>query len=336
MSLGLKPLQGRRSPASPPSRTRRRWPQEFVRELRADVDALNSTNFDTGTICSACGSSRTSPDLQALCRLPAAGRARLCLTATIYLLPKRPRMAKIRDAYKAAHRQGPGAWPGCKDAEAQAQKIFDLEMKIAQAHTPRADVWRTCSRPTTLGRTDFARKAPGLDWTGLLQPPPAFVPAAAVHQQAPQGDGRRGRRWSASEPLAGLEGLPRLPSAGTIYSNVSLPKAFVDERFAFFGTGAFGHAAAVGAVEARRVNATNNALGEAVGGLLCRSSTSRRNPRRRSRPWSGKLIDGVPCTDRQCSTAGWLLATKAEAKRKLSHPERWAWATSTTGSTIQR
>ena len=61
------------------------------------------------------------------------------------------------------------AGAGVADAAAKAQRIWDLELKIARAHATREerDDW---SKGTQVwSQADFAKKAPGLDWKSFFE-----------------------------------------------------------------------------------------------------------------------------------------------------------------------
>ena len=91
---------------------------------------------------------------------------------------------------------------------------------------------------------------------------PAEPPA--VHRLAPEGHDRRG--GAGGQPAAGgLEG-PTSPCHQLETTPTVLPKAFADERFAFYGTTLRGTPQQQARWK-RAVNATNDALGEAVGKL---------------------------------------------------------------------
>ena len=106
-----------------------------------------------------------------------------------------------------------------------------------------------------------------------------------------------------------------------------LPKAFVDERFAFYGK------ALSGTPQQRErwkrgVDATNDALGDAVGQAVRRQRTSRPRPRRSCRRWSTNIVAAF---DKRIDALTWMTPkTKANAKAKLAtlmvgvgYPDTW-------------
>src|SRR6202012_5930564 len=146
------------------------------------------------------------------------------------------------------------------DAEGKAARIFDLEMKIAEAHAPRAESEDVPKANNPWARADFATKAPGLDWTAFfaaagLSARPQFI---VWHPKATAGESP----LVASEPLETWKDYLAFHQLDD-YSGV-LPKPFADERFAFY-TKTLSGVPQQQPRWKRAVNATNNALGEAVG-----------------------------------------------------------------------
>src|SRR4051794_15773521 len=134
---------------------------EFGRELRADVDALNSTNFDTDHLFGLW----VEQDLNNPKRYaPYLLQGGLGMPDRDYYLAKSAHMVAVRAAYKA-HIAKVLNLAGVPDAEGKAQRIFDLETKIAEVHAPRAESEDVLKANNPWARASFAKKAPGLDWT---------------------------------------------------------------------------------------------------------------------------------------------------------------------------
>jgi hypothetical protein len=57
---------------------------------------------------------------------------------------------------------------GVPDAEARAARIFELETKIARAHVDAVDA-QDPHRVQTWARSDFASRAPGIDWDAFFE-----------------------------------------------------------------------------------------------------------------------------------------------------------------------
>ena len=196
-----------------------------------------------------------------------------------YYVSPSPKMAALRKAY-GQHVVVVLGLMGVADASRRAAAIVDLETRMAAVHATRvqsADV----SLPQVWTREALATKAPGLDWTALLdaaglQGAPAFTvwhPAAVTGLAALAG----------SEPLAGVEGLAgvpqrqhphRIPAQGVRRRRVRVLRQDVER-----------HAGAAAPLAAGR-RRDEPALGEVVGRVYVERATSRPRPRPRSARWS--------------------------------------------------
>ena len=116
-------------------------------------------------------------------------------------------MVRIRDAYRA-YIADMLTLMGVPDAPARADRIFELEMKIARAQVGAVDA-QDPARVETWSRADFARRAPGIDWDAFFAAAAARRPAE-LHRLASGADPGLSA-LVASEPLDGLEGLAGLP-----------------------------------------------------------------------------------------------------------------------------
>ena len=316
-ALGLKPLQPTLARIAA-IKDKKALAAEFGRELRADVDALNSTNFDTDHLFGLW----VEQDLNDPKRYaPYLLQGGLGMPDRDYYLSANPHMVADRAAYKA-HIAKVLTLAGIKDAEAKAQRIFDLETKIAQTHAPRAESEDVLKANNPWATADFAKKAPGLDWTAFftaagLEKRPQFI---VWHPKATAGEAA----LVASEPLPVWKEYLAFRQLDH-YSNV-LPKPFADERFAFYGTTLAGTPQQLARWK-RAVNATNNALGEAVGKLY----VAKYFPAD-SKAKVQHLVDELIAAFRvRIDKLDWMApATKAEAKRKLAtlkvgvgYPDHW-------------
>ncbi|MGZ6014148.1 MAG: M13 family metallopeptidase [Phenylobacterium sp.] len=316
-SLGLKPLQPTLARIAA-IKDKKGLAAEFGRELRADVDALNSTNFYTDHLFGLW----VEQDLNDTKRYaPYLLQGGLGMPDRDFYISDSPRMAKIRDAYKA-HIAKVLTLAGKADAEAQAQKIFDLETAIAKAHAPRGDSEDVLKANNPWARADFAKKAPGLDWTAYftaagLQARPQFI---VWHPGAVTGEAA----LVASQPLETWKAYLAYLQINH-YSGV-LPKAFADERFAFYGTTLSGTPQQQARWK-RAVNSTNNALGEAVGKLY----VAKYFPPEAKAKVQAMVGDLIAAFRVRIEKLDWMApATKAEAMRKLStlkvgvgYPDHW-------------
>ncbi len=226
--------------------------------LRADVDALNSTNFYTDHIFGVwITQGFEDPDHN----VPYLLQGGLGMPDRDYYLDASPKMAELRTKYQA-HIANVLKLAGIADADAKAARIMALETKIAQVHTSRVDSEDVLKANNPWAKADFATKAPGLDWD-------AYFKAAGLGDQA---------NYIVWQPGA-VTGLSALVASEPVevwkdyltfhaidhYAGV-LPKAFVDERFAFYGTALSGTPQQQDRWK-RAVGATGGALGEVVGKL---------------------------------------------------------------------
>jgi predicted metalloendopeptidase len=316
-SLGLKPIRPTLARIAA-IKTRKELAAEFGRELRADVDALNSTNFDTDHLFGLWVEQDLNDPRRYAGYLLQGG---LGMPDRDYYVSANAHMAADRTAYKA-HIAKVLTLAGMAEPEATAQKIFDLETAIAKVHAPRAESEDVLKANNPWAMADFAKQAPGLDWTtyfaaaGLSKRPQFIV----WHPKAVTGEAA----LVASQPLATWKAYLAYHQLND-YSSV-LPKAFADERFAFYGTVLSGTPQQQPRWK-RAVSATNGALGEAVGKLY----VARYFPPEQKAKVQAMVADLIAAFRVRIDKLDWMApATKAEAKRKLStlkvgvgYPDRW-------------
>ena len=316
-SLGLAPLKPTldRIAAIP---NKAALAAEFGRELRADVDAENNTNFHTDHLFGLW----VEPDLNDPSRYsPYLLQGGLGLSDRDFYVSTSPRMLAIRTAYRA-HLAKVLTLAGAKDADGQAARIIALETRIAQVHATRADSEDVQKANNSWSRADFTKKAAGLDWS-------AFFTAAGLtsqnhfivwHPNATAGEAA----LVASEPLSTWKEYLAVRHLEH-YAGV-LPKAFVDERFAFFGKTLSG-TPQLASRQKRAVNATNGAMGYAVGKLYAAKYFSPQ-----SKAAVEKMVSELIAAFRvRIQGLDWMApATKAEALRKLAvlkvgvgYPDHW-------------
>jgi predicted metalloendopeptidase len=314
---GLKPLAPTLARIAA-IKDRRGLAAEFGRELRADVDALNATNFYTDHLFGLwVEQDLHKPGSYA----PYLLQGGLGMPDREYYVSDSARMQKVREAYKA-HLAKILTLMGKADAQGQAQRIFDLETKIARVHAPRAESEDVAKADNRWTQADFAKSAPGLDWTAFfaaagLQTRPVFY---VWHPKATAGESA----LTASEPLQTWKDYLALRQVEH-YASV-LPKAFDDEDFAFFGTTMRG----VPQQQARwkrAVNATSAGLGEAVGKLY----VAKYFPPSSKAAVEAMVRDLIAAFNKRIDGLEWMApATKAEARKKLAtlkvgvgYPDHW-------------
>ncbi len=226
--------------------------------LRADVDVLNNTNLYTPNVLGLW----VAQDLDTPSKYsPFLLQGGLGIPDRDYYLDPSPRMAEIRTKY-VAHIERMLALAGIPDPAATAARVFDLETKIASSHVSREDSEDVVKGNNHWVREDFPARAPGLDWTGYFEAAglagqPSFVvwqPGAVTGLAA----------LVASQPLGAWKDY--LTFRALSQAAAVLPRAFVEERFAFYGTTLTG-APKLRDRWKRAVSVTDMALGEAVGRL---------------------------------------------------------------------
>ncbi|HEX3665070.1 MAG TPA: M13 family metallopeptidase [Rhizomicrobium sp.] len=226
--------------------------------LRADVDALNSTNFYTDHLFGVwITQAFENPDRN----VPYLLQGGLGMPDREYYLSTAARMAGIRARYQA-HIAAMLKLAKIPDAANKAAAILALETKMAKAHWSRVDSEDVHKANNPWKADQFAARAPGLDWK-------AYFGAAGLVDQKDyivwQPSAVRGlSALAASEPLTVWKDY--LAFHFIEHHAPVLPKAFVDENFAFNGTVLAGTPSNSERWK-RAVDATNAALGEAVGKL---------------------------------------------------------------------
>src|SRR5580765_4532802 len=128
--------------------------------LRADVDALNNTNFHTPNLFGMwVAPGFNDSDHYAAYLMQGGGE----LPDREYYLSDGESMSKVREKY-ATHVAAMLKLGGLSNAEARARGIFDLELAIAKTHKTLAENEDIHKANNTWTRSDFSAKAPGLDW----------------------------------------------------------------------------------------------------------------------------------------------------------------------------
>ena len=134
-------------------------------QLRADVDPLNATNYFTDRLFGLWVSADFNNPSKNVPYLLQGGLQ----------MPDRDFYTQTDDdskAVQAKYRTHIAAMlklAGVADAEAKAERIYNLENSIAQVHATRdesADVYKA-NNPWKM--SDFAAKAPGLDWKAYFK-----------------------------------------------------------------------------------------------------------------------------------------------------------------------
>lgn len=287
-------------------------------QVRADVDPLNNTNFQTSHLFGVWVTQGLEDPDQAMAYLMQGG---LGMPAREYYLGADPAMAALRTKYQA-YITAILKTAGTPEADAKAKAIFDLEMKIAKAQEGLVESQDVHKANNPWPVDQFAVKAPGLDWS-------AFFKAAGLGDQkvinAWQPSGIAGlSSLVASEPLETWKDYLRFhllsDSAGL------LPKAFATLTFDFYGRDLSG-VPQQRARDKRAIGAVNGALGDAVGRIY----VARYFPATSKRMVQDMVHNLMAAFNDRVDSLDWMTpATKEKAKAKIAtlrvgvgYPETW-------------
>jgi putative endopeptidase len=286
--------------------------------LRADVDVLNATSVDTDNLFGLW----VAQDLDDPSRYAAfLLQGGLTMPDRDYYLDRSAKMAQIRAQYQA-HIARVLTLMKVPDAAARAKLIYALEERMAQAHVSREQTEDVLKGDNHWAAREFAQRAPGLDWTGYfdaagLRQQQQFVvwqPSALIGLSA----------LTASEPLDTWKDYLRFHLVER--NSQLLPKAFVEEHFAFHGRVLLGTPQQLPRWKLA-VAATNEALGEAVGKLYVQRYFPPAEKARAEAMVRNLLTAFAARLDRLT----WMApATRAKAKEKLAtlkvgvgYPDKW-------------
>ncbi len=294
--------------------------RELGATLRADVDVLNNTKLHTANLFGLwVAQDLTDPSRYS----PFLLQGGLGMPDRDYYTDPSPRMAEIRTRYQvhigAVLRLGSLAGA---DGDARAARIFDLERQIAQTHASHVETEDVRKGDNHWSRRDFSGRAPGLDWT-------AFFLAAGLEKQDDFVVWQPGAvtgisALAASQPLDTWKDY--LAFHAVERASTFLPRAFVDEQFAFYGKVLSGTPKLRDRWK-RGVSATDAALGEAVGRLYVEKYFPPSEKARAEAMVKNELTAFALRIDR----LDWMAPeTKAKAKAKLAalrvgvgYPDTW-------------
>ena len=291
--------------------------RELGGQVRADVDLLNATNFYTDRLF---GLWVTADLLQPDRYAPYLVQGGLGMPERSFYL-EGGRMAQLRDAYRA-HIAKVLELAGYADAEAQAGRILALETAIARVHASQEQTNDVKAGANAWKQADFAAKAPGMDWE-------AFLRAAGLQSQ---------QDFIVWQPKA-VAGISALVASQTLQTwkeylafhaldraSPYLPKAFADAYFDF-------HSHELNGTPQQRerwkrgIDATNEALGEAVGKRYVDKYVSA-DTKARAEEMVHNIVDAF---GKRIDNLDWMSAqTKQHAKAKIAgltvavgYPDKW-------------
>lgn len=286
--------------------------------LRADVDPINNTSLHTDNPFGLWVAQDFNHPGRNVASLLQGG---IAMPDRSYYLDTSPTMVETRKTYHA-HVARMLTLAGVRNAAVGADLVVDLETRIAQTHWKVEDSEDPSKGNNHWARTDFTRKAPGLDWNAF------FVAAKLADQDslvAWQPSAISGiAALVASQPLASWKVL--LTYHAIEDHAAVLPAAFDDESFAFFGKTLSG-AEAQESRDKRAVAATSDALGFIVG----KAYVARYFPPA-AKANAQKMVAGlIRAFEHRIDALAWMApSTKAEAKAKLQtlrvsigYPDSW-------------
>jgi len=299
-------------------RDKRELARALGETLRADVDALNNTNFHTANLFGLWVAPGFNDSEHYTAYLLQGG---LQLPDREYYLADSERMRNIRANYQA-HISVILKLAGFSDTDARATRIVELEHAIARTHRSLADNEDIHKANNTWTQADFAAKASGLDWTeyfhgaGISQQasfivwqPEAFTGESALVASTPLNTWKDWLVFHLIEAYAGV-----------------LPKALAEEHFAFFGKKLYGTPQQRPRWQ-RGVFLVNGLLGDAVGQIYAQRYFS---PEAKAQA-QAMVANLIAAYRKRIEALTWMdPATKAEAEAKLStlyvgvgYPETW-------------
>ena len=286
--------------------------------LRADVDPLNNTNFHTANLFGLWVAPGFSDYQHYNAYLLQGG---LVMPDREYYLANSAHMKEIQEKYKA-HIAAMLKLAGFTDADARATKVYDLEHAIAEKHRSLADNEDIHKSDNPWKQSDFASKAPGLDWTEFFKAaglskvqtfdvwqPEAFTGESALVASEPLDTWKDWLAFHAIEAHA-----------------IVLPKAFEEERFDFFGKTMTGTPQQLPRWR-RGVDMVNTYLGDAVGKIYAKRYFS---PQAKAEGQE-MVTNIINAFRKRIQALTWMNPkTKQEAEAKLTalyvgigYPETW-------------
>ena len=312
-------------------RDQRELARALGESLRADVDALNNTNFHTANLFGLWVAPGFNDAEHYTAYLLQGG---LQLPDREYYLADSEHARQLRARYQT-HIAAILKLAGFTDTDARAIRILELEHAVAESHRSLADNENIHNANNTWTQADFSVKAPGLDWAeyfraaGINQQgsfmvwqPEAFKGESALVVSIPLNTWKDWLAFHLIEAYAGV-----------------LPKALAEEHFAFFGRELSGTTEqrprwqrGVAMVQQlprwqRAVFVVNGLLGDAVGQVYAQRYFS---PDAKAQA-QAMVANLIAAFRQRIEVLSWMNpATKAEAQAKLStlyvgigYPETW-------------
>ena len=286
--------------------------------LRADVDALNNTNYHTANLFGLW----VAPGFHdSEHYVPYVLQGGLQMPDREYYLSDSEHMKQVRAAYQT-HVSAMLKLAGFSDTDTRAKNIFELEHAIAQTHRTLADNEDIHKADNLWSAADFEAKAPGLDWAEYFR--------GAGLSREKQFDVWQPEAFKGESALVASESLETWKDWMAFHlieaHAGALPKALVEERFAFFGK------TLSGAQKQRprwqlSVVVVNGLLGDTVGQVYAEKYFS---PEAKAQA-QDMVANLIAAFRKRIEALDWMNpATKAEAEAKLGtlyvgigYPETW-------------
>jgi predicted metalloendopeptidase len=304
-AAGLKPLQPALDSIAA-IRDRKDLARVLGSGLRADVDAINATNFYTDNLFGLW----VAQDLDDPTHYsPFLLQGGLGMPDRSYYVDSSASMATIRSKYQE-HIAAMLRLANISDADTKAAAIARLETRMAVAHASREQSGDVTKGNNHWKRADFGTKAPGLDWETYFAAAGLAKPATFVVWQPGAATGLSS--LVASEPLDTWKDYLTFHA---IESHAALlPAPFGQEAFGFFGPVLSGAQKQRDRWK-RGVSATNGALGFAVGKLY----TERFFPAAEKKRAQAMVANIMAAFAKRIDRLDWMApSTKKEAKAKLA------------------
>jgi len=286
--------------------------------LRADVDALNNTNFHTANLFGLWVAPGFNDSEHYAAYLMQGG---LVMPDREYYLADSQSMREIRAKYQV-HVSTLLKLAGFSNPELRAQHIIELEHAIAEKHLSLADEQDVKKANNPWKQADFAANAPGLDWAEYFRAAGLGSQASFIVWQPTAFTGESAlvattaldtwKDWLAFHLIAAYAGV--------------LPKAFADESFGFFGKTLSGTPEQRPRWQ-RGVGVVDGLLGDAVGQIYAQRYFS---PEAKAQA-EAMVANLITAFRHRIEALAWMdPATKAEAQAKLTtlyvgigYPETW-------------
>ncbi len=238
-----------------------------------------------------------------------------------YLDSTNPKFVDAKARYKT-HIANMLRLAGITDPEARAERIVALETKIAEAHWTRVQRRQIENIYNPMTKAELAAKMPGFDWNAYLAAAGlAGVDRVIVGQPSALAGAAK---LVASEPIGTWKDYLTFRSIAS--AAPFLPKAFVDESFAFNGK------VLAGTPQLRErwkrgSDIVGNGMGEAVGQLY----VARYFPPEAKAKMDELVRNLIKAMDVRLQGLAWMAPeTKAKARAKLAgftpkigYPDKW-------------